>query len=160
MKIISLLLLSFGFLTACNKQAPPTEGLYLGTFSGRCIVEEETISITRTVNIQIISTSSIELTFYHSENGDSGIESLVQLDGKNIIGTIKTWVVRSWQDSPSTHISHIHKYIDIEGRWEKLGGEYVITGKFNSIYHFVSTAANIDKEYPVEGSFIIKPNNE
>ena len=157
MRKISLLLLSFSFLVACNKQAPPTEGLYLGTFSGFGIAEEDTIRITRIVNIQITSSNSKELLFYHSENGDSGIESTVQLDRKNIKGTIKSWTAVSWSDSPTTHISHINKFIDIEGRWEKLGGEYVITGKFKSIYHFVSTAENIDVEYPVEGSFTIKP---
>lgn len=147
-------------LVACNKQTPPTEGLYLGTFNGRCVVLEDTIHITRTVYIQINSSSNKELVFYHSENGESGIESVVQLDGKNIKGTIKSWVVRAWQHSPTTHISHIHKFIEIVGRWEKLGGEYVITGKFNSIYHFVSTAENINEEYTVEGSFIIKPNKD
>ncbi len=160
MKKIFLLLFAGSLLAACVKQAPPTEGLYLGTFSGFRIAQEDTIRITRTVNIQITSSNSKELLFYHSENGDSGIESTVQLDGKNIKGTIKSWTAVSWSDSPTTHISHIDQYIDIEGRWEKLGGEYVITGKFNSIYHFVSTAANIDEESPVEGSFIIKPNNE
>ncbi len=160
MKKIFLLLFAGSLLAACVKQAPPTEGLYLGTFSGFGIAEEDTIRITRTVNIQITSSNSKELLFYHSENGDSGIESTVQLDGKNIKGTIKSWAAVSWSDSPTTHISHIDKYIDIEGRWEKLEGEYVITGKFKSIYHFVSTAANINEESPVEGSFIIKPNNE
>ncbi len=160
MKKNLLLLFTVSLLAACTKQAPPTEGFYLGTFSGRYIAEDETIRITRTVYIQITGSSNKELSLYHSENGDSGIESVVQLDGKNINGTIKSWVAVSWSDSPTTHISQIDKYIDIEGRWEKLEGEYVITGTFKSIYHFISTASNINEEYPVEGSFIIEPKNE
>jgi hypothetical protein len=160
MKKLSFILLSILLFTACIKQDPPIEGLYLGTFAGHCIVNDDAIKITRNVYIQIISSSDKELALYHSENGDSGLESVVQLDGKNINGTIKTWNSRGGYDETNSFYLITHKEIDITGRWEKLDGEYVITGGFKSIYHFASTAENIDEEYPVEGSFIIKPRQE
>lgn len=147
-------------LSSCTKQNFPGEGSFKGTFSGMYIKEGNVISHKRIINIVITESTDDHLLFINSESGASHQESELLKNGKDISGTIKSWAVASWQDSPTTHISHIDKYIDIEGRWEKLGGEYVITGHFKSLYNFVSTAENIDEEYPVEGSFIIKPNNE
>ncbi len=162
MKKIFLLLFTFSLLalSSCTKQHFSGEGSFKGTFSGMYIKEGNVISHKRIINIVITESTDDHLLLINSESGASHQESELSKNGKDISGTIKSWAAVSWSDSPTTHISHIDKYIDIEGRWEKLGGEYVITGKFYSIYHFVSTAANIDEESPVEGSFIIKPNNE
>ena len=160
MKHLFFLISITAFTAACTKQAPPTEGLYLGTFSGRCILEEDTIRITRIVYIQIISTSDKELTFYHSENGDSGLESILQLDGKNIRGTIKTGTSRGGYDETNSFYLIAHKEIDITGRWEKLSGEYVITGGFESLYHYYHTFDSINADFPAKGTFIIQPRKE
>ncbi|KAF0132012.1 MAG: hypothetical protein FD155_536 [Bacteroidetes bacterium] len=158
MKTTSILFLMLILLIACKKQPPP-EGSYVGTFSGSYSKNGEYINRDRILYMRITSSSANELVFKHNERGDPAYESILELNGKTIHGLILTWFSYS-NTSGEGLVGHTDKYIDIEGRWEKLGGEYVITGKFNSIYHFVSTAANIDEEYPVEGSFIIKPNNE
>lgn len=160
MKKLSFILLSIWLFTACIKQDPPIEGLYLGTFAGRCIVNDDTIKITRTVYIQIISSSEKELALYHSENGDSGLESVVQMDGKNINGTIKTWNSRGGYDETNSFYLITHKDIDIIGRGEKLEGEDVITGGFESIYHYYHTGDSINTDFQVKGWFIIKPRKE
>ena len=147
-------------LSSCTKQHFPGEGAFTGTFSGSYTKEGHVIPHKRIIHIVITESSDDRLKLINSESGANHHESELTQKGKDISGTIKSWADVSWHDSPTTHISHIDKYTDIEGRWEKLDGEYMITGHFNSFYHFVSTAANIDMEYPVEGSFIIKPSKE
>ena len=144
-------------LSSCTKQHFPGEGAFTGTITGSYIKEGDVISHKRIIYIVITESSDERLKLINSESGAWHQESELTQKGKDISGTIKSWADVSWHDSPTTHISHIDKYIDIEGRWEKLDGEYVITGHFKSLYNFVSTAANIDVEYPVEGSFTIKP---
>lgn len=147
-------------LSSCTKQHFPGEGAFTGNFSGSYTKEGHVIPHKRIIHIVITESSDDRLKLINSESGANHHESELTQKGKDISGTIKSWADVSWHDSPTTHISHIDKYTDIEGRWEKLDGEYMITGHFNSFYHFVSTAANIDMEYPVEGSFIIKPSKE
>ena len=145
-------------MQACKKNDLPPEGLYLGTFSG--IYSEDGVekTSTRLVDIQITETSKNELVLWHSEIGEFGHESILTKESHDISGTIATWA--SWATGNDTgHITYIYEYIDVVGRWEKQGNEYIVTGSFNYIYHFINTFESVDASYPVKGTFIIEPRD-